>query len=198
MSNGWGGRINYTYSRLEDNQFGEGNFFSRNTADARMPTTSRPSTRSASSTCRTRSSISPIVELPFGEGKRWANSGVGSCHPRRLDGLVDHLVRERLPDRRCSANSNDLSASSAADAAGQPRHGRSRNRRRAATSASIGNWLDAADRLRRPGGVVRARHAAPRNRDDIRTPHRNNWDFVATKDVRFGGSDARCRSASRC
>ena len=22
----------------------------------------------------------------------------------------------------------------------------------------------------------------------MRTPHRNNWDFVATKDVRFGGS----------
>ena len=21
-----------------------------------------------------------------------------------------------------------------------------------------------------------------------RTPHRNNWDFVATKDIRFGGS----------
>ena len=28
MSNGWGGRINYTYSRLKDNQFGETNFFS--------------------------------------------------------------------------------------------------------------------------------------------------------------------------
>src|SRR5690606_32546286 len=28
MSNGWGGRINYTYSRLEDNQFGESNTYS--------------------------------------------------------------------------------------------------------------------------------------------------------------------------
>ena len=31
MSNGWGGRINYTYSRLKDNQFGESNFFSTTT-----------------------------------------------------------------------------------------------------------------------------------------------------------------------
>jgi hypothetical protein len=23
---------------------------------------------------------------------------------------------------------------------------------------------------------------------DVRTPHRNNWDFVAAKDLRFGGS----------
>ena len=34
VSNGWGGRINYTYSRLKDNQFGETNFFSRNGAEA--------------------------------------------------------------------------------------------------------------------------------------------------------------------
>jgi hypothetical protein len=29
---------------------------------------------------------------------------------------------------------------------------------------------------------------SPRTNPDIRTPHRNNWDFVATKDVRLGGS----------
>ncbi len=47
MSNGWGGRINYTYSRLEDNQFGEGNFFShdRRADGCRTPTTSTPNTR---------------------------------------------------------------------------------------------------------------------------------------------------------
>ena len=36
MSNGWGGRINYTYSRLMDNQFGEGNFFSSTPAVGTM------------------------------------------------------------------------------------------------------------------------------------------------------------------
>ena len=33
VSNGWGGRFNYTYSRLKDNQFGEGNFFSQNATE---------------------------------------------------------------------------------------------------------------------------------------------------------------------
>ncbi len=28
----------------------------------------------------------------------------------------------------------------------------------------------------------------PRTDPDVRTPHRNNWDFVAAKDLRFGGS----------
>jgi hypothetical protein len=28
----------------------------------------------------------------------------------------------------------------------------------------------------------------PRTVDDVRTPHRNNWDFVASKDLRFGGN----------
>jgi hypothetical protein len=27
----------------------------------------------------------------------------------------------------------------------------------------------------------------PRTLGDVRTPHRNNWDFVASKDVRLGG-----------
>ena len=58
MSNGWGGRINYTYSRLKDNQFGEDNFFAgspgfvsqvppetANVRIPRMPTTWMPSTR---------------------------------------------------------------------------------------------------------------------------------------------------------
>src|SRR5262245_5582107 len=34
VSNGWGGRINYTYSKLKDNQFGESNFFSNNAQEA--------------------------------------------------------------------------------------------------------------------------------------------------------------------
>ena len=31
----------------------------------------------------------------------------------------------------------------------------------------------------------------PRTDPDVRTPHRNNWDFVAAKDLRLGGSVAR-------
>ena len=58
MSNGWGGRVNYTYSRLKDNQFGETNFFSNTAAEMQdVDITGRLrtalSTLSACSTCRT-------------------------------------------------------------------------------------------------------------------------------------------------
>ena len=60
VSNGWGGRINYTYSHLMDNQFGEATSSpaqpdspGRSWPKCRMPTTSRLSTPLACSTCRT-------------------------------------------------------------------------------------------------------------------------------------------------
>ena len=31
----------------------------------------------------------------------------------------------------------------------------------------------------------------PRSDTNVRSPHRNNWDFVATKGVRFGDSRVR-------
>ena len=48
-----------------------------------------------------------------------------------------------------------------------------------------GLWLNSAGATD-PSGFVLG--TAPRNLEDVRTPHRNNWDFVATKDIRFGGS----------
>ena len=39
--------------------------------------------------------------------------------------------------------------------------------------------------MRRPAFTL---GTLPRTLADIRTPHRNNWDFVAIKDVRLGGS----------
>ena len=38
VTSGWGARVNYTWSRLKDNQFGESNFFSRSAADSTATT----------------------------------------------------------------------------------------------------------------------------------------------------------------
>ena len=122
MSNGWGGRINYTYSRLKDNQFGETQLLlsALNGEACRTPTISTPNTRSACSTCRTRSSISPIIELPFGEGKQWAQSGVGAAILG--DWTISSIIalRERLPV--AIRNSNNRQPVHA-HAARQSRHG---------------------------------------------------------------------------
>ena len=56
-----------------------------------------------------------------------------------------------------------------------------------ATERIDGTWLDSAGYRPTPAPTRSARWAAI-DESDVRTPHRNNWDFVATKDIRFGGS----------
>ena len=79
VTNGWGGRINYTYSRLKDNQFGESNFFS--SASTEMQDAYNLDAEYAIGLLDVphKISIAPIIELPFGEGKRWLQSGVGAA-----------------------------------------------------------------------------------------------------------------------
>src|SRR5262249_55113733 len=97
VTNGWGGRVSYTYSRLQDNQIGETNFYSAVSPAIAMNNynylASMPACQAGqqfTTACYDPSSeygysildvphrviIAPIVELPFGRGKKWgANSG---------------------------------------------------------------------------------------------------------------------------
>ena len=184
VNNGWGGRINYTYSRLEDDQWGETNFFSRNGANAQDAYNLAAEYDRSILDVPHKVVLSPIVELPFGEGKRWLNSGHRQPDPRRLDGLVDHLVRERLPGHAAHADQRpglDLRA----DAVGQRGRRRPGDRRRP-QGAHRRHLARLRPATRNPG--TNALGTLGRVDENTRTPHRNNWDFVATKDVRFGGS----------
>ena len=110
MSNGWGGRINYTYSRLEDNQFGEDNFFAGSPGFVGAVPSEMANVDITQDDYGVDAEygiglldvphklvFSPIAELPFGEGKKWLNERDWQHPAGRLDGLVDHLDRERLP-----------------------------------------------------------------------------------------------------
>ncbi|MDP2856003.1 MAG: hypothetical protein Q8N90_02660, partial [bacterium] len=80
MSHGWGGRVNYTYSRLNDNQFGESNFFST-TSSAEMQDAYNLDAEYSIGLLDVPHKIvfSPIFELPFGQGKKRATSGVAAA-----------------------------------------------------------------------------------------------------------------------
>ena len=78
MSNGWGGRINYTYSQLKDNQFGETNFFSTTPAEMQDAYNLDYEYGIGLLDVPHKIVMSPIVELPFGEGKKWLNDGIGN------------------------------------------------------------------------------------------------------------------------
>jgi hypothetical protein len=136
-----------------------------------------------------------MVELPFGEGKRWATGGVASAILGEW--VVSSVVSlESGFPVSLSANSNDLSAlggrmQRANLGSGDLETDGSRFERLAPPAGAecrtgdcgIGLWLQpgvATD----PAGLVLG--TAPRNLDNVRTPHRNQWDFSASKDVQFG------------
>jgi hypothetical protein len=195
MSNGWGGRINYTWSHLEDNQFGEGNFFSRNSTEAQDAYNLEAEYSVSIIDVPHKIVFSPMVELPFGQNKRWATSGVAAAILG--DWVVSSVIAlESGFPVSLSANSNDLSALGGRMqrvnlGSGDLNSDGSRFERIAPPEGpecqtgdcGIGIWLVngvATD----PAGLVLG--TAPRNQSDVRTPHRNQWDFSASKDMRFG------------
>jgi hypothetical protein len=68
---GWGGRINYVWSRTDDNVIGEGNFFARGNLAALDGYDLNSEYGRSTTDMPHRLNVSAIVELPFGKGKRW-------------------------------------------------------------------------------------------------------------------------------
>ena len=58
----------------------------------------------------------------------------------------------------------------------------------AGENCGTGVWIDGSGLSTPPNFSL---GTMPRTTDDVRTPHRNNWDFVATKGVRFGEGKVR-------
>ncbi|MEW6321100.1 MAG: TonB-dependent receptor [Acidobacteriota bacterium] len=189
VSNGWGGRINYTFSRLRDNQYGETNSYSATNGNTANVYNLDGEYSIGLLDVPHKLVISPIIELPFGEGKRWAQSGIGAAILG--DWTISSIVAfESGFPISVSNSSNTLSAygfrvqrpnltGSAIETEG------GREDRFFGGGATPGLWLNASA-FTHPGQF--ALGTAPRTLEDARTPHRNNWDFVAAKDVRFGGS----------
>jgi hypothetical protein len=197
ITNGWGGRINYTYSRLMDNQFGEGNFFS-NTASRAQDTYNLDAEYSIGLLdVPHKITIAPILELPFGEGKRWAKSGVAAAILG--DWTVSSIIGIESGFPVAIYTGSNTTGIFTLMTRGNPGTGEaetdgSRTDRitpppgAACTVEPCGtgvNWLNrAAFSVPAPFTLG----TLPRTLGDVRTPHRNNWDFVAAKDVRLKGS----------
>jgi trimeric autotransporter adhesin len=183
LSNGWGGRVNYTYSRLMDNQFGETNSYSRNNANAQDAYNLDAEYSIGLLDVPHKLVFSPIFELPFGQGRRWATSGVAATILG--DWTITSIIAfESGFPIAISSSSNGLSNAfnqmQRANATGtDPLTSGSRDDR----LSPVGRWLNAAA-FAQPGLYTLG--TLPRTLSDVRTPHRNNWDFVAAKEVRMG------------
>jgi hypothetical protein len=183
LTNGWGGRVNYTYSRLKDNQFGENNLFSRSSIQAQNAYDLDAEYAVGLLDVPHKIVLSPIFNLPFGDGKRWAHSGFAAA--LLGDWTVSSIISfESGFPIAISNNTNGLSSgfflmqrvnpgTGGAETNGS-RDERIRNR-----------WLTNAGYS---SPAVFTLGTLPRTDPNVRTPHRNNWDFVAAKDMRLSGS----------
>jgi hypothetical protein len=185
VNNGWGGRINYTYSRLNDDQFAEGNFFSRSDGDAQDAFNLDAEYDRSILDVPHKIVMSPIVELPFGEGKKWMTTGIGNILLGNWT-LSSIISFESGFPMSPYANTNGLAAIFADNQYVNPGTGDTE------TSGSyedrlLGTWLTPAGTSYTDAGAL-ALGTLGRIDEDTRTPMRNNWDFVATKAVRFVGS----------
>jgi hypothetical protein len=75
MSDGYALDVNYTFSRLEDNQFGESNSFSSRQGSALNNYDLDAEFGVSLMDVAHRLNLSATVELPFGEGRKWLSGG---------------------------------------------------------------------------------------------------------------------------
>jgi hypothetical protein len=197
MSNGWGGRINYTYSRLKDNQFGEGNFFSNTATEAQDAYNLDAEYSIGLLDVPHKMTFSPMIELPFGEGKRWANSGIGNVLLGNWTISSIISIESGFPIAIYTQNNtagifNRMTRGN--PGVGDAETDGSRTDRitppagAACTVEPCGTgveWLNRAAFTAPPPFTL---GTLPRTLSDVRTPHRNNWDFSAAKSVRLKGS----------
>jgi len=211
-THGWGGRVSYTYSVLKDNQWGEDNFYEPVSPTLPMNNynyiASAPACAAGqqfTTACYDplaeygyglldvphRVIIAPVVELPFGNGKKWANGSraadliVGGWTLSAAINLQSGFpiqIQQTADSRLGGANMNRPNFSGApletpggyAD-------------RLASADHPTATWVNPGAFTLAPAGTF---GNVPRTITDARTPPQYNTDAVFMKNFRLAGSHA--------
>lgn len=212
---GFGGRFSYTYSRLEDNQFGEQNFYSNGGAVGNgFGTTNNYNFMSWMPECTTTNAaacynpdaeyavslldvphrviIAPMIELPFGKGKRFgADNNVldmiagGWTVSAAINLQAGFPVAVQQSDntgiftgyqRPNLVSGVDLSTPGSFED------------RLASADHPTATWVNPAAFALAPAYTL---GNAPRTITDVRSPSQYNVDAAFIKDMRFGGKSAQ-------
>jgi hypothetical protein len=199
-----GGRFSYTYSVLKDNQFGENNFFS--SSGSGLPLNSYSYIKSSSYynpeadygygilDTPHRFVLSPIVMLPFGQGRKWANSR----------GLVDTIVGGWTAAAIITVQSGFPISVQQSDNTGTFGGAQRPNVVSGADLETTGAWLDRLASADHPSatwlnaGAFTVAPAftfgnAPRTITSVRTPPQRNVDLSVAKNVAIGGDVAQIK-----
>jgi trimeric autotransporter adhesin len=209
LTNGFGGRFNYTYSVLKDNQIGETNFYSPTSPALAVNNYNYISSRPAcvdgqefTTACYDpsaefgygivdvphRLNFAPIFELPFGTGKRWGQSRVAdyiiggwivSATMSFQSGFPINI--QQAADSRLGGQNANRPNLSGADLATSGDF----YERLASADHPTAGWVNPAAFTAAPAGTF---GNAPRTITDVRTPSQRNVDASFIKNIRLAGT----------
>jgi hypothetical protein len=213
MSHGIAGRFSYTYSVLKDNQIGESNFY---TAVSPMLPVNNYNYLASSPACAAaqafttacydplseygysvldvphRVIIAPIVELPFGAGRKWANESrvadllIGgwmlSTAINLQSGFPLNVQQNADPNLSQGGNTTANRPNLVAGDVATP--GSFEDRLSSADHPTV-TWINRNAFALAPAGTF---GNAPRTITDVRTPPQYNVDAVIIKNFRLAGT----------
>ncbi|HYB94489.1 MAG TPA: TonB-dependent receptor [Vicinamibacterales bacterium] len=193
---GWfGGRLSYTYSRLYDNQFAQSNYYSSSPGIlnhyAAVPWSEyfNPDAEYGRSLLDSPHKLvaSPIIRLPFGEGHKWLQSGVGNLLAGGWTVSFVIQMQSGFP-MGVSQNTNNTNLLGAGQRPNlvpgvDPRvAGSITDRLRQNPDDNL--YLNASAFTQAPPGTF---GNAPRILEGVYSPWRNSTDMALSKDVGLGG-----------
>jgi hypothetical protein len=189
VTTGWGAGVNYTFSRLTDNQFGEANSYSNRLGTA-LDNTDLPREFGYSLLdVPHRLNVNGTLELPFGEGRRWLKDrGVVNA----LLGGWSVTVAGRYQ------NGFPLSIWQASNNSGLFGSTQRPNVVPGVDPATSGSWEDRLTNWLNPAAWTAAAPFtlgnAPRTDSRVRTPGQATTDLNVQKTVRAGGKTFSVRA----
>jgi hypothetical protein len=207
LTHGWGGRVSYTYSVLKDNQVGETNFYSfvspglpLNNYNYIASTPRCAGGAQFTSACYDphaeyghgmldvphRVIIAPIVELPFGQNRRWANTSkaadwiIGGWSISAIANLQSGFPMNVQQTDNTGLLGGAQRPNLSGQALGTP--GNYEDRLASADHRTV-SWISAAGFSLAPANTF---GTAPRTITSVRTPTQKNVDAAFMKIFRLG------------
>jgi hypothetical protein len=180
FAGGWGARVNYTVSRLHDNQFGETNFQQPGTAEALDAYDLSREWSVGLLDVPHKFVAAPIVDLPFGPDGRWARRGLAAAllGGWNVSAIISLESGFPIPLTSLTNNTGLFTRVQRPNATGAPADTEGSDVDRIVTG-----WLNPAAYVDAPPFTL---GTAPRTDTRVRGPARNNVDMAIARSVRLG------------
>jgi hypothetical protein len=188
MSNGYSLDVNHTFSRLEDNQFGESNTFSSRQGSALNNYDLDAEFGVSLLDVAHRLNINASFQLPFGEGRRWLASGVGNAIAGGWTITVAGRYQTGFPLNisQSSNNSNLLGSNQRPNVV----EGIDAMTTGSQEERAVNGWINPAAFSAAPAFTF---GNSPRTNPDWRGPGQRTTDLAVSKTQRIGGKSLSLR-----